>query len=287
MTWILLAASTAFFESLKDVAGKKCLLNIDASVVAWAMKFFALPFLLPLIIFIPIPPLKPEFWGALVIGGSLNVVTSILYMKALQASDISLTVPMLTFTPLFLIVTSPLIVHEFPSPWGILGILLIVFGSYRLNLRERHKEFFAPFRAIVEEKGPRLMLIVAFIWSITSNFDKIGVQSSSPFFWTISVSAYIMVGMLPFVYNKLKKIGIRNLISSNFLIFMGLFFALSMICQMTAVTFTLVAYVIAIKRTSALMSVFWGHFIFKEKGLRERLIGVIAMLVGVIIISVT
>ena len=261
--------------------------NLDAVVVAWGMKFFALPFLLPLLVFVDVPPLKPEFWTALVVGGSLNVITAILYMKALQSSDLSLTLPMLTFTPLFLLLTSPVIVGEFPSYLGILGIIFIVIGSYLLNFKEKSGGYLAPFRAIIRQKGPRLMLIVAFIWSITSNFDKVGVQSSSPFFWTITVSAYIMVGMIPLVYGKLRKIGVRKLQASKFLMLMGLFFSLSMICQMTAVKLTLVAYVIAIKRTSALMGVLWGHFLFKEKNLGERLIGAIVMLLGVIIISAT
>nr|MCH9660100.1 EamA family transporter [Bacteroidota bacterium] len=195
--------------------------------------------------------------------------------------------PMLTFTPLFMLLTSPIILGEVPSWTGICGILFIVIGAYLLNIREKHKGYLAPFRALTRERGPRLMLIVALIWSITSNFDKVGVQSSSPYFWTITVSAYIMVGMIPLVYSKLRKIGLRKLMSFKFVILMGLFFSLSMICQMTAVNLTLVAYIIAIKRSSALMGVLWGHFIFKEKDMGERLVGAIIMLAGVIIISIT
>jgi len=54
---------------------------------------------------------------------------------------------------------------------------------------------------------------------------------------------------------------------------------------MTAINMTLVAYVISIKRTSVIMSVFWGYLIFKEKGLKERLFGSFLMIIGVVLIT--
>jgi len=64
----------------------------------------------------------------------------------------------------------------------------------------------------------------------------------------------------------------------------GLFSALSLIFQMAAINLTLVAYVISIKRTSAIMSVLFGYLIFKERGIKERLIGVTIMIIGVLLI---
>ena len=58
-----------------------------------------------------------------------------------------------------------------------------------------------------------------------------------------------------------------------------------MILQMLAVSLTLVAHVIAIKRTSTIMSVLWGFLIFKEAGIKERLPGAGIMVVGVLLIS--
>ena len=49
-------------------------------------------------------------------------------------------------------------------------------------------------------------------------------------------------------------------------------------------TLTLVAYVIAIKRTSVCFGVLWGHLIFHEKGMKERLTGAVVMVLGVVLI---
>ncbi len=149
--------------------------NIDVYTVSWALRFFALPFLLPLLLFIEIPKLGNEFWSALFINGVLNVLATILYMKAIKQSDLSITIPMIAFTPIFLLITSPLLVGEFPNAFGLIGIILGVVGAYMLNIKEIRNGYLAPFRALLKEPGPKLMLAVAFIWSITSNYDKIGV----------------------------------------------------------------------------------------------------------------
>lgn len=287
MVWFIFALFTAFFESMKDVFSKKSLKNIDEYVVSWSLRFFALPFLIPLLYFIEIPSLGSQFWQALFIGGSLNVITTILYMKAIKYSDLSITVPMVTFTPLFLLITSPLIVGEFPNFFGLIGVLLIVLGSYLLNIKQRHGGFFAPFGALLKEKGPKLMLLVAFIWSITSNFDKIGVQNSSPIFWVIAINIFITLVMLPIMLYKSQRSVKQISASYKALIPIGLASALTLIFQMTAINLTLVTYVISIKRTSTIMSVLFGCLIFKEKGIKEKLIGAVIMVVGVCFITLS
>jgi len=87
MSWIGFAFLTAFFESGKDVFGKKSLERSDEYVVAGAWRVFALPFLLPLLLVIKIPPLGAGFWWALLVSGGINVVTAILYMWDLPEPD--------------------------------------------------------------------------------------------------------------------------------------------------------------------------------------------------------
>jgi drug/metabolite transporter (DMT)-like permease len=285
MIWLAFAILTAFFESLKDVLSKHSLNKLDTYVVAWASMLFTALLLLPVLWIVHIPPLGPQFWLALLGGGSLNVVAFTLYIKAIKVSDLSLTVPMVTLTPLFLLVTSPWILRESASLADVIGICLIVAGSYVLNLKARSAGYFAPVRALFREPGTRFMFLVALLWSFTSTFDKIGVQNSSPIFWAFALFTFLAVGMLPIALYKsrphLHQIG-DNL---GILSAIGLCTATAVAFQMWAVNLTLLTNVIAIKRTSALMSVYLGHLIFKEKGLQERLLGAAVMVVGVIIMT--
>ena len=302
MFWLIFAWLTALFESFTDVASKKSLKNVDMYLTAFFIRFSASLFLIPvlfLVIFLwGVPTIGPQFWVALLIGGSLNVLTTVLYMKALKHSDLSISVPMLAFTPLFLLVTSPLIVGEFPTTLGLVGIIFIVSGSYILNINEFKKGYLAPFKALLQEKGPKLMLIVAFIWSITSNYDKIGAVNSSPIIWVVAVNLFIAISIFPILltsnkdyFQKKRSSLVKDgsyweLIKANknILLLTGFLSALTIIFQIYAITLTLVAYVIAIKRTSVCFGVIWGHLIFHEKGVKERLTGAVVMVLGVVLI---
>lgn len=285
MTWLILGIFTAFFEAVKDVFGKQNLKKSDEYVVAWSLAFFSVIFLTPWVIYTGIPALNSQFWFSLLIGGSINAVTTLLYIKAIKVSDLSLTVPLVALTPLFMLLTSPLIVGEYPNFFDYIGILLIVAGSYLLNIKEKSQGYLAPFKALLNEPGPKFMLIVAFLWSITSNFDKIGVKNSSPIFWLFSLFGTMTILLLPVLLQKTPNPSRKIIKQLPMLAAMGFFNAIGVLCQMQALTLTLVVQVIAIKRTSVLMGVLFGHFIFKEKDIQQRLLGAGIMILGVFFIS--
>ncbi len=285
MTWLILGILTAFFEAVKDVFSKQNLKKSDEYVVAWSLAFFSVIFLIPWVIYTGIPALNTQFWISLLIGGSINAVTAVLYIKAIKVSDLSLTIPLVALTPLFMLLTSPLIVGEYPNFFDCIGILLIVTGSYLLNIKEKSQGYLAPFKALLNEPGPKFMLIVAFLWSITSNFDKIGVKNSSPIFWLFSLFSTMTVLLLPVLLHKTPNPSRKILKQLPMLAAMGFFNAVGVLCQMQALTLTLVVQVIAIKRTSVLMGVLFGHFIFKEKDIQQRLLGAGIMILGVFFIS--
>ena len=286
MTWLGLAILTAFFESLKDVFSKKSLSFLDEYLVACAGMAIAALSLLPILAIVGIPKLGPNFWLALTIGGSLNVVAYTLYVKAIRLADLSLMSPLSTLTPLFLLITSPLIVKEIPTIWDAFGVFLIVIGSYVLNLNAAADGFFGPLRSIFRNKGTRMMVMVAFIWSITSTFDKVGVMNSSPIFWAIVLFGFIALGILPLVILKSKNPiqGIRS--HWRLLLAAGVANGIGVGCQMVAVGMVAVTQVIAVKRMSSLISVGFGYFVFGEKGIRERLLGAGIMVMGVVVMTI-
>ena len=310
--WLFFASLTALFEACKDATGKQSLKTLDEYSVLFGFMTVGVVLLCPVLWLLGgVPVLKPNFWWALLIGGSLNILAFTLYVRALKLADLSLTVPLVTLTPLFLLVTSPLIVQESPTGADGVGVVLLVVGSYVLNLKTldspqhggwwatkedrlsnrfsrvpalRDLRVLGPLVAMAGNPGSRLMLCVAFIWSITSNFDKIGVLNSSPLFWAFSLFSAIALGMLPFVLRQGR--GFTPLVAQwQLLTVMGGFNAIAITSQMLALTMAPVAQVIAVKRMSALLSVLFGHFFFQEKGLRERLLGAAIMVTGVVIMA--
>lgn len=285
MSWLIFAFLAAFLTATKDAFGKKIVNRLDVSVVAWAWRFFALPFLLPFLFIKGVPDIGKEFWPALLISGSLLVVATLFYIKAIKASDLSITMPILSFSPLFLLVTSPLILNEFPGPLGLSGMLLIVAGAYILNFKERNLGYFEPFKKLLKEPGPRYMLIVCLIFSIGANVDKIGVRSSSALFWVIATDTFAAICLAPVMMFRARGAIKQIKAGLGFLVLIGLFNAAGLVCQMIAINMTLVGYVIAVKRTSVIISSLYGFYIFKEKGMKERLLGAMIMMAGVLCIA--
>jgi len=247
--------------------------------------------LLPVLWVVGIPSLQPSFWLALLIGGGLNILAFTLYVRALKLADLSMTVPLVTLTPLFLLVTSPILVQEWPTWADGVGVVLLIIGSYVLNLGPGLSQNpLAPLFTMARNPGSRLMLCVAFIWSITSNFDKIGVQGSSPLMWAIALFSVIATGMVPFVFFRRASsgasVGVAPLLKEwRLLGLTGVFNAIAITFQMLALPMAPVAQVIAVKRMSALLSVLFGHFFFKEKGFKARLAGAAIMVSGVVIMT--
>ncbi|MCK5108033.1 MAG: EamA family transporter, partial [Nanoarchaeota archaeon] len=209
----------------------------------------------------------------------------ILFTKAINQSDVSLAIPLMNISPILLLLTSFIILGELPTTFGLIGILLIVIGAYTLNIKQRKEGFWQPFKELVKHNGAKHMLTAIFLWAITANFDKIGIRGSSPLFWSWALIVYISLGLTIVMIIKSKNF--MQDIKSNFkiLIPMGLMNGISSVCHMTAISLTLVSYVISIKRTSSIMVVIMGALLFKEKGLKERLWAVIIMVLGVVMIS--
>lgn len=285
MHWLLYALGTAFFEAVKDAFSKRALKNVHPFVVAWALRVLNVPLLAPFVLWNGIPPLDQQFWYALVFGTLVNVPASMMYMKAIQVGDLSKVIPMIAFTPLFLVVTSPLLVGELPSTIGLLGIIIGVAGGYLMNLQDWRHGALAPLKNLLVDPGTRLMLFVAFLWSFGANLDKIGVQASSILFWTLAIQVTIALALTPFA---LRAGGSSILFSRTVipLLPISLCAVVSLMFHCAALQLTLVSYAISVKRTSALFGVLIGHFVFKEAQIKERLLGALVLLGGVFLVGI-
>jgi uncharacterized membrane protein len=75
----------------------------------------------------------PVFSAYLVLDVALITVVMWLYFRALQISPLSMSVPFLAFTPVFLIPTSYIVLGQKPNPIKSLGVVLIVVGSLAMH----------------------------------------------------------------------------------------------------------------------------------------------------------
>lgn len=285
-SWVFLALLSAFTLATSDALTKKVLNGNNEYLVAWFRLLFSFPFLVILWLFIPLPRLDKEFYLAFVCALPLEIIAMVLYIKSLKLSPLSLTLPFLSLTPLFLILVSYVILGEKVSFKGGTGIFLLLAGSYILNLREIRGGILKPFRFMIREKGPALMIGVAIIYSITSSLGKMAIQHSSPLFFGTTYFIVLTIVFAPIALIMGRR-DIRKFIGGKKytnLFTPGIFYSIMVASHMLALSMTKVAYMISLKRTSLIIGVIYGYVLFKEKNIRERLAGAIIMFTGFVMI---
>lgn len=284
--WVILALFSAFSLATSDALTKKALNNSNEYIVAFFRLFFSLPILILILLYIPKPKLNFYFYFAFLSSLPLEITAMVLYIKALKISPLSLTLPFLSFTPVFLVLSSFIILNETISLQGLIGIILIAIGSYVLNIKEFKKGIFEPIKSLKREKGSVYMIVVAFIYSITSSLGKMAIENSSPLYFG---TTYFLALTLCFLLIVLKYylFDLRIFISSGNvkgLVLPGVFYSLMIITHMLAMDLAKVSYMISVKRLSIIISVIYGFLLFKEKEILSRFSGSLLMFLGFVLI---
>lgn len=284
-----LAALTALFKSTSEIVSKRNLnTDIGPYTNAWALRAFALPLILVALFFVGIPSIENDFYLALSVSGPVSIVATVLYMKGLEASDISIISPISALSPLLLLITSPLIVNEFPSAIGLVGVVVTTLGVYLLELSKKEDGLLAPLKAIAREPGAKYIVAMLILYSISAPIDKLGVEAASPVMYTAGLHILTVIGLTPLVYfwgeDRIRDMSNKNLAG---IATVGVLSGLSSIVQMMALTYTLVIYVIAVKRAGILISVASGGIFFDEPYTKQRLIGSLVILAGLILITLS
>jgi len=286
MDWVFLSLASAFFLATSDALAKKAVQGESEYLVAWFRLLFTLPILAIILLFIPWPELDRDFYMAFIIALPVELITIILYVKALKLSPLSLTVPFLALTPVFLVTVSYFLLGEEVSPAGAAGILLIAAGGYILNIDTVRRGLFEPVRSIIRDRGALLMIAVALLYSITSSLGKMAITHSSPLFFGASYFIALNIAFLPIALLKGRGSLAEFIKTGKYkqLLYPGVFYALMIITHMEAMKLTKVAYMISVKRTSLLISVIYGYFLFQEKHMKGRFVGALLMFIGFVLV---
>lgn len=281
--WLLLGLGAALGDSGADVLTKRFFSHLPPYCMALARLIGAIPFLLAAVYFITPPVLDRTFLAIVAAMLPLEAVAMLLYMRALKICDISLCIPFLAFTPVFLIFTASLVLGEDLSRWGILGILLIAGGSYFLGLGPGRRRVLDPFKALAREPGARLMLVVAAIYSVTAALFKLAILHSAPVFFGVAYPL-TFTGLMLAGYS-LSCERAPHLTRSPWWLLAGFCFALSCLCLANGATLAPIAYLVAVKRLSLPVSVALGGMWLRERPLLPRFVAAVLMCGGVALIT--
>ena len=226
----------------------------------------------------------PTFLIYLTLNCLLITAVMWLYFRALQISPMSLCIPFLSFTPVFLIPTGFIILGEVPSPLKALGVALIVVGSMVMHRRLFAEGWLAPVKAVLREKGSRYMLLVSLIFAVTNPLDKKLVTMSDVFFEAFAYGVGLCLSF--WIMGRMQR-GDFSAASRNnwtWISLAGLLDAVSLLFQLASYTYIAVVITVSIKRAGIILAVFSGWLFFHERGITDKVIAASVMFCGVLIL---
>jgi len=234
--------------------------------------------------FIPWQLLPKQFWIYSILGGIAGALGNGFLVKALQKGELSILGPINSYKSVVGIIFGIILLTEIPNIWGILGVALIIYGSYFvLDTTEERFSF-----ALLKKSEIQFRLWAMILTAIEAVFIKKIILSSST---TIAFFSWCFFGaifsfVLLFVYQldikkETQKIGFIDLRK-----FAWLIVSIGTMQLTTNYVFERmpVGYALSLFQLSTIITVLFGYRFFKELDIRKKLIGSIIMIIGSVVV---
>jgi drug/metabolite transporter (DMT)-like permease len=206
----------------------------------------------------------------------LNLGANFAYSRAFQLSPLSVTLPMLSLTPVFTALFGAAFLRESIPAVGWAAILLVVAGAALLGVSR-------DFRF---EPGSVLMLLVALLWSAALLLDKLALRSGSANVHALVLNGGVAIGALAALAATRRLADARALGRHLPLL------AAAVLCGATALTLQLLALAAVpvglletLKRgVGGTLAVVWGRAFFREPVTARKVLAVVALVAGVAVL---
>lgn len=275
---LLASLLSAAFSSAKDLVSKKLAYRLDGTLSTFASFFFALPYYVLVLAVLLLLGEEVLTWSAtfLVLVLLRSVTDSFaegLKMHAFAHGDISVVATFFSMSPLFLLVTSPLITGD-PLYWPhVVALLLVVIGSIFLVYRPSHHRWGA------QRKGILLALGASVFFSLNSCFDRLAVQKGTPVVAGFSMTLLSAVFLLPLVLRR--KGGVAELRAHQGGLWLRGFLEVAfMVSKLFALQFMSAPDFVGIQRIALLLSIIGGRVYFGEPDFGRRIAAGLLILGG-------
>ncbi len=228
--------------------------------------------------------LPRQFWIYSILGGIAGALGNGFLVKALQKGDLSILGPINAYKSVIGLVAAIFLLREMPNLWGIMGIALIIYGSY--FVLDTTPERFS--MALLKKSEIQYRIWAMILSAIEAVFIKKIILASSV---TLAFVSWCWFGalfsfLLLLIYRVDLKKELRKVDRANVSKYAFLVVCIGTMQLTTNYTFDHmpVGYALSLFQLSTIVSVLLGHSLFKEKDIRKKLIGTAIMIAGSIVI---
>ena len=265
---------------LANVYQKKITENSSSLLCNFYTYFVLGIFCIPFALTVNWRILPKEFWIFALTAGFLCSVGNACLVKALQIGELSVLGPINSYKCVVGMIVAIFVIHEIPTLFGILGVVLIIWGSWFVFDTQKDGFSLATFR----RKDIILRFAALFLMGIEAVFLKKVILLSSPLIsfvlwcWAGAFFAFVLMIVFKKPFKLIKKTEINKYIV-----------VLSMLATMQLTTNYVfknmeVGYALALFQLSTLVNLWFGYKFFHEKDMKKKLIGTLIMVVGSIIV---
>ena len=288
--WFPLALTAALAFAGHNGLGKRALASCPPLTLAFGSHLFYMAITGGLLavarytgggpVFVP----RHGFWPALLTTSALNVLALLLLFTGIRRSSLSTSIPYLSLTPVFILLTGWVLLGERLRWPAMACILAVATGSWLLQA-EPGSGGLTPFRKVLTDAGSRNLLAVALIFSVSAVVDKMALLRSDllTFLFASSSARVLFLSALHLLPGTAPPGTLRTCFRDAFLV--GILFAAEGLAHMSAIALGPVAYVVAVKRSSILFSALLGFWAFKEKKDPRIAGGILLMVGGAVLLS--
>jgi len=266
-------------NSLTGVFQKKLTLKKETPAIVNFNNYFILAFIsLITLFFIPKPELKDGFFIFAILGGITGAICNYFMVEALKYGKLSILGPINSYKAIVGMIFAIFLLGEFPNILGLIGVVLIILGSYfifdTLNFLE-----------IFKKKEVRYRFYALIFSAIEAVFiKKVILLSSVPISVIVSFILGAFFSYLILAKDKIKPIKTPQKSVLIFYILSALSFGLMTITTAYVFKHIDVAYALSLFQLSVILNIILGWKIFREKDILKKLIGAFIIITGAIII---
>ncbi|HMQ68455.1 MAG TPA: EamA family transporter [Ignavibacteria bacterium] len=291
MEWYWLAIASALLSAFSAIMQKKVLGKISA--LNFTVIVSVIIALLSTILVGKVDLSSAgSFTIPVLIGKSIiNAAAFLCIMTALKNLEISRALPILAASPMTVALLAFIFLGESLSLTEVMGMLLIVSGTYILELK-KSENISAPFRVFIDSKYHRIILIALGLMTLSAILDKLLLTSFKlpPLTFLVLQNYFFLIIFLLFrIFNgfRNKNEKLFSGVSKEILLII-IFIAIATIgyrwTQIEATRLGPVGLVIAIKRLSVLFAVVIGAKLFNEENYLKKVIATITIVAGALLI---
>lgn len=233
---------------------------------------------------------EPGYFLPWAVSVALNLVSNLAFLEAVRIAPLSLTIPMLSFTPVFVAIASGPVLQERLVMAQWMGILLVTAGAFWLSRAQpAGDQPRSVLGSFFGQRGVRLMLWVALFWALTPLADKMALRHAGVGMHGILLSSGVAVGMLVYLGARGRLSTLRVERSALGLLSLGgLTNVLALGLKFVAISSLSVSLFEAVKRAlGLLLAILSGRVFFGEKIQVKKLGAACVMASGVVLVLVS